>query len=318
MSLRLSSSIRRWLWTTGIEHQPGPRQGLILRRLTLKQAAPAFGSQASSQDLALGRSAATSLPSAQGNHWHNIVGLVHVEIKNVTCLITFFEGLARRAAALSILQEHSCISAKLARAKHSLLVDYGKTLLAGPLDPNCTTPTAGMAVIAAAHDTLIDVEPVAPSFAKAIATGRAQLFAFGKGKGSDLLHFYNLYGHSGGHENAWKAKGTSKIVQAIIDDFSLRPPGARFIYVDLNADPEDVAAIKHLLQQLHWVDVGSVASTWGSPDCQATCLTRWANQPTRRDFVFANPEAFSLITGFKVVGEDLYALRIQPSPCSWI
>lgn len=74
---------------------------------------------------------------------------------------------------------------------------------------------------------------------------------------------------------------------------------------DLNAEPEDVHAIKVLLEQHHWIDVGSCASCWGSPDCQATCITKGANQPNRRDFVFASPEAFGLIKSYKVVGEDL-------------
>ena len=127
-------------------------------------------------------------------HWPDAKGLAHVEIKNVTSLVTYWEGMARRAADLSIVQEHSCIPSKLACVKRAFKNDHGKTLLAGPLDPNCPTPTGGMAAIAAEVDTLIEVEPEAATFARATAAGRVQLLAFGKGKGSDLLHFYNGYG----------------------------------------------------------------------------------------------------------------------------
>ena len=303
--MRLSFDIQAWLWATGIEHQPGPGQGKILRRLTRKQAAPHFITPAAPQDRTLGSTCARALPFLLGDHWPGNSDLCHVEIKNVTSLVTFGDGMARRAAHLSLVQEHSCIPSKLAIAKATFREHFGKLLLAGPLDPNCSTPTGGMAAISDETNTLFDVPPEAPSFAKAIGTGRAQLIAFGKGKSSDLVHFYNFYGHSGGHENKWKAKGTSAIVQACIDDFMLRPPGARFLVGDLNADPDDIAAILALLADLHWVDVGSIASTWGSPDCQATCTTKGANQPTRRDFVFASPEALGLIKGFKVMGEDL-------------
>jgi hypothetical protein len=133
-----------------------------------------------------------ALPALIGDCWPQQHGLVHVEVKNVTSLVTFQQGLARRAADLSIIQEHSCIPSKMVQLKRAYKESHGKILLAGPLDPNCTTPTGGMGAIACVEDTLMEVEPIAPTLASALSTGRVQLVAFGKGKGSDLVYFYNL------------------------------------------------------------------------------------------------------------------------------
>ena len=192
MNLRLSFCMLRWLWSAGIEHQPGPpRQGLALRRLVRKQAAPSFGPPVAVQDVALDRACSQALPKLLGDHWPDANGLQHVEIKNVTSLITYWNGIARRAAHLSLVQEHSGTPEKINMVKAAFKENFGKALLAGPLDPNCSTPTGGVAAISALDNTLIEVVPEAASFAKAISTGRAQLVAFGKGKSSDLVHFCN-------------------------------------------------------------------------------------------------------------------------------
>ena len=56
-----------------------------------------------------------------------------------------------------------------------------------------------------------------------------------------------------------------------------------------------------MLSTQGWADLGAIASTWGGEDLVPTCLTARSNQPTRRDYIFANRFALPLVMGFKVI-----------------
>ena len=85
----------------------------------------------------------------------------------------------------------------------------------------------------------------------------------------------------------------------------MRSPDPAFITVDLSAEPEDIEQVMVLLQTHGWQDLGAIASTWGGEDLVPTCLTARSNEPTRRDYIFANRLALPLVRGFFVIPADL-------------
>ena len=142
--------------------------------------------------------------------------------------------------------------------------------------------------------------------------------------GGTLSDWFCGYGYSGGHTNTRRARGTSRLVWSVIDELSCHPKGPSFLAIDLNAD-EDIPAIKYLLEELHWIDVGAHASTWGRPDKVPTCLTANSLEPTRRDYLFASPEGWARIKDFRVITGDqtpVHAtlqvqLDLSDQPCAY-
>ena len=336
-NLRLSFSIESWLWQTGVERQPGPAHAepalisrpppRLFRRLRCKQKPPAESIPLTGSE---GHRSLGAFPPFDGDadcvfvvddvedDDDNVdaVGLtgpctnpakghVVIELKNVTSLKTHAAAMGNRRADLSLLVEHSLSPPALGAMRSTFHTDFKKQLLGTGLDPNCSHPTGGVGAICPRGDTLFIIEPLADSFLKQSKLGRVACFAYGKGKGSKLVHFYCIYGRSGGHGSATKAFQTGSIIQAIVDDISLRPHGAHFIAGDVNADVPDIPALHRLVSDEGWTDLGADAGQWGQPPNQPTCHTKGANQPNRRDYVFASPRAIQLVTHFQVSTADI-------------
>ena len=128
---------------------------------------------------------------------------------------------------------------------------------------------------------------------------------FGISKAGRLVHFYLVYGVPGGHGCKWKAAATNTIINSIREDAATRPPSATYICGDINADIDDISAIKSLLADEHWFDLGGIADQWGQPTEVPTCITQHAHEPHRRDDIFASPLGMQLVRYFGVAMHDL-------------
>ena len=90
------------------------------------------------------------------------------------------------------------------------------------------------------------------------------------------------------------------MINAIIEEIQLQPRGPACIVGDLNGNPSDFKAIQGLLQYSGWTDIGARADIWGKPISEYTCVAPNTTAPTRRDYVFANPDLMPLIADFRV------------------
>ena len=110
------------------------------------------------------------LPECHQQIW--IAASLHsLQPQGTTNASTYMEGLARRKAHLTLLQEHSCTLAQQTTFKHKLSRDHGKAALLGPLDPNLSQPTAGIGAIAAKADSLFVLDALAPNFQNFVDLG---------------------------------------------------------------------------------------------------------------------------------------------------
>ena len=98
---------------------------------------------------------------------------------------------------------------------------------------------------------------------------------------------------------------TDLILQAIYQEVQQFPGMPQLIVGDLNGETANFPTLSLFSQDLGWNDVGKVASTWGQPDDAPTCFTEHGHQPTVKDYLWACPLAFSMITHFRVVPGDL-------------
>ena len=303
----LSFNFKAWLWTTGLEHQPGPGgQGVqrLFRRLCSKTTVAACPPPAPSAMQRERDEFVQSIPEATPPA-EPCTGLTIIESKNITNFASYAEGLAQRRADVTFFQEHCTSKAAMARFAFDFSSMHGRQLhFTGP-DPNRSQPCAGVGAIALSNDTCLPLAARCPKFAKFTDLGRAQLMAHGKGKAAKVCHWYNIYGYTGSHGNAAKAAATDSIFQAILSDHSLRGVGPTFIVGDINADPDDLPTLTDMLATKGWTDLGAAAATWGHPASQPTCITKQSHAATRRDYIFCNANALSLVRGLVVRAGDL-------------
>ena len=69
---------------------------------------------------------------------------------------------------------------------------------------------------------------------------------------------------------------------------------------DLNCSTTRIACLKEQIEKGWLIDVGNQGHKDGKPTDDYTCKAHGATIPTRRAYVFANPEAFELIEDFEV------------------
>ena len=227
-----------------------------------------------------------------------------LESKNVTSLNTHEAGMANRRARLSLVQEHSVPDFEMKQMKYRLKHDRNRLLVASPTDHN-NPRSAGVAAIARDCDTLFEFEPIMPAFRKFRDCGRAIHLGYGMGRHGKILSIFNVYGHSGGAQDARKAKLTSAILQACIAEAMHYTELYNIMVGDLNGDFDSFEELGTLVTSMGWQDLNSIADTWGQTPNQPTCRTALSNQPTIRDYCLVCPKVLPLVQAFRVVDADL-------------
>ena len=111
---------------------------------------------------------------------------------------------------------------------------------------------------------------------------------------------YAVYGWTGAYVGSAEAARTDALLERIFADMDLQEAGPRLIVGDLNGDVEAFPVLAQHVATSAVIDVGAVASQYGSVASDFTCKGPTAKKATRRDFVFANADAMSLIRHFEV------------------
>jgi len=177
----------------------------------------------------------------------------------VTSLKAAEEHLYRRHTAM-FLQEHAIPLAthrgwtKRAKAR-------GYTLLLTPPDPEAALAKGGVAVLAPLDFRATEMPPCTQSFTKARNMGRAMRVVLRTGLRTAVT-VYNVYGFPGAHQCRSTANKTDSILQAALEEILQRGDSYVAITGDLNADPEDLPTIQHLVGQGGWKDLGAHPAWW--------------------------------------------------------
>ena len=123
------------------------------------------------------------------------------------------------------------------------------------------------------------------------------------------------YGYIGGETNKEAANRTNDIIKIILEDAKQHPRGTMMIVGNLNSSTCKIASLDIESKESRLIDMGAQAEHFGNQNEDFTCRAHGAKNLTRRDYVFANPEAFELIEDFKVdhgAGFDVHdALKLS-------
>ena len=75
----------------------------------------------------------------------------------------------------------------------------------------------------------------------------------------------------------------------------MQPKGPVLIAGDFNADVQDLPTLQTFIQDMHYVDIGAVADTFGGKVAEPTCLAANSDAPTRRDFMIVSEDLFPAV-----------------------
>ena len=142
-------------------------------------------------------------------------------------------------------------------------------------------------------------KPIGPNLRTINGAGRVQLYAIQVSRQATVL-VYNLYGWTNGNTCKEASDRTNSLFQAILEDIALQPPGPVLVMGDINGDPDTFPDLQQAICTHSLLDVGAQAHRWGQVASDYTCRAQGTKQPTRRDYIFANTQAYNLITHFEV------------------
>ena len=134
------------------------------------------------------------------------------------------------------------------------------------------------------------------------------MFCLDVGAGTPIICFV-LYGWSGGRSDPSAALRTNGLIAAVGEEAKSHPEYSCCAMGDLNGDPEHFPALRQLLAELAWVDVGAVASMWGHKDAQVTCQGYNTTQGTRNDYFLCQSSLLPYIGNFEVVSQQDFAVH---------
>ena len=99
--------------------------------------------------------------------------------------------------------------------------------------------------------------------------GTMGVYIVSNGEKSIMIGIF--YGETGGHEKEVAAQKTDEIIETLVNEVQGHGKIAKCIMGDLNADPEDIPIIEHLMREEGWTDCGAVAEIWGGKSNEPTC-----------------------------------------------
>ena len=219
---------------------------------------------------------------------------------NISNLATYGHQLAEQQVEYIIGQEHSTPPHKRTEAIRQL--KPWSTHLS-QLDSECEQPTGGVFLMQRATPPPLTPKPQSKHLKQLNGKGRVQLYAVQLDTEITIL-IYNIYGWTNANCNKEAAARTNNMLQAILDDMGLQPAGPRLVVGDLNGDPPTFQTLQQALDTNQLIDVGSQAHRWKEVANDYTCRAPGTKEPTRRDYLFATPDAYKHISHFHVQHES--------------
>ena len=221
---------------------------------------------------------------------------ITIEIGNVTHLNSARHVITNRSFDYFFGQEHSLPKTDWSRVRQAYRPG---SLHLSDLDPEAEAPLGGLCALRLDRRQNITPKAKSHKFSDINGKGRVQLYALDLSAEVYVL-IYNIYGWTNAAKDKAAASRTNNMIEMILDDIGHQPPGPVLIVGDLNGDPPNFKALHEALQEGDLIDVGAQAGQWGRPPHEYTCKAPGAKKPSRRDFVFANSDAFNLIVDFNV------------------
>ena len=230
-----------------------------------------------------------------------------LEIANVTHLIQNLTLILKRKFNCLAISEHNIKGSQLRDARARFGPRYKMHL--SKLDDSATYTNGGTGLINQADDPsnlkapkpkhINVLTPKCPTLKSIVNEGRVGLYSI-EVCPNIFVSLYFVYCHTNGDCDAHAATHTNDLMDLILNDMPLHPPGPVIVAGDVNCSLRTIPNITHAINSGKLFDLGAMASKYGGIDFQPTCRANQNCKATRRDYVFANPMAEKLIKHFAV------------------
>jgi len=135
--------------------------------------------------------------------------------------------------------------------------------------------------------------------------GRVGLYAIEVSRANFVL-CYVLYGHPNAEKDDQAASRTCDMLNIVMQDAELQDPGPKLIVGDINGPIHRFPSLDNAISMGEWIDVGADPTLNGGTPPEGTCRSSTPGaRLNRRDYVFANERAHSLIDRFDVDADSL-------------
>ena len=170
-----------------------------------------------------------------------------------------------------------------------------------PADERGKTPLAGVGIGSRNHITQIN-HPIKTECCKQMnEAGRISKCLLDVGWESNI-RIYVGYVQAGGSKAARNT--TEAMVDAARGEMQGEETLPTFFMADFNATPSSIEAVREMIDDDLWEDIGEKADWWGGNPNEPTCKQRAGGRATRFDGILANMWALPLIKDFKVCEDE--------------
>ena len=190
-----------------------------------------------------------------------------LECGNITHMATSRAVIHTREAHCFFGQEHS-LPPKEHQHNRKLMKPWSSHF--SQLDLEKEQHTGGICAHRKDGHTILTPTPTGQQLRQLNGKGRVQMYALALAPQITIL-IYNIYGWTGANHHKEAARRTSSILDAIMSDMQMQPPGPMLIMGDLNGDPATFPILTQQQEQGNLLDVGEQAQQWGQPKAAYTC-----------------------------------------------
>ena len=312
--LNCNCSIEDWLYSHGVERQPGPNldeQQLTGRyRMTGKlpsapQYSPPVGAYRrlneiydyECDDLGFERMEQEHVQT-QMDQQADESGRFVIEVINPTTLSRNIENLTTRNCDMIAISEHA-VPLNERQWRTSQFRERGWNLELSNMDQEAKTAHGGVALAVKNCWKTSPLPNTTEKYRQALQLGRSTIQWVQIDEYRSIIVAV-IYGVTDSKGNPRAQAVTEKVFAAVRAELDKYPGSMKMIVGDFNGDPDTFMELEDLRLRHAWVDIGAVASRWGGTNDQGTCLAPGAHTMTRRDYMYLCPRLVQLVRKFEV------------------
>ena len=219
-----------------------------------------------------------------------------LEIANVSHLLNQSSCLTSRKFHALICGEHSL----LPRQFHEVREKLGKNMFCDltKLVPDTVHQLGGVGIIVRGKRP-IKPKIISKNLEQISDKGRVALYGI-EPFANTVIPTYYYYGKTGGELDTKIAQQTDSALQCIFEDANLQMPGPKIICGDFNCSLGSLPDTKLCMELYGFVNLGSIASSFGGKDDEFTCVANAFCAHNIRDYVLVNQEALDMIEHFSI------------------
>ena len=219
-----------------------------------------------------------------------------LEVANVSHLLNQSSSITNRKFHAMICGEHSLVPHQF----HEVREKLGRNMFCdlSKLVPDTVHQLGGVGIVVRGKRP-IKPKIISKNLEQISDKGRFALYGI-EPFANTIIPTYYYYGKTGGDLDTRIAQQTDNALQCIFEDANLQLPGPKIICGDFNCSLANLPDTKLCMELYGFVNLGSIASSFGGIDDEYTCVANAYCAHNIRDYILVNQEALDMIQKFSI------------------